>query len=305
LIKPGKVSRDFIDGKRNRYSNPFQFYLTVSIVFFLILGMADKYNEFDDFRNGRKENKGSNIVNINTDTNKQKIDSVIKGIDFEDKLAGLDSIERAKTLAILNQVKDTITSNNLTIPDFEFNNDKGALSKMIAYQKEHSEYKIDDALDSLQLEKNFWNRFKYSRVNKINAFIKNTDDENKKFMRELISYASISIFIFLPIFTLFLSFIYIRRKFTYVEHLIFVFHTQTVFFILLTIFFSLGLITHNENITWVFIVLFLAYLLIAMKRFYQQGYFKTLVKLCMLNTVFFIMAGIGFAIMSAITFAMY
>ena len=176
---------------------------------------------------------------------------------------------------------------------------------MIAYQKEHKDSEIDNALDSLKIEKNFWNRFKYSRADKINSFISNTGEENKRFMRELISYASISIFIFLPIFTLFLRFIYIRRKFSYVEHLIFVFHTQTVFFILLTIFFSLGLITNSENITWIFIVLFLVYLLIAMKRFYQQGYIKTIVKLCILNSIFLFLAAFGFAIMSAITFAMY
>ena len=299
LIKPGKVSRDYIDGKRSRYSNPFQFYLSVSIVFFLILGLADKYNEFKDFGKASKS-KGMNIVNFNNGA-KKKTDSLLKSVDFEDKLKDLDSIDKAEAMALLNQVKDTTNSDN----NFNFNGDNGALSKMIKYQKEHEDDAIDVALDSLKIEKNFWNRFKYSRANKINSFLNNTNEENKKFSRELISYASISIFIFLPIFTLFLRFIYIRRRFTYVEHLIFVFHTQTVFFILLTIFFILGLITNNENITWIFVVLFLVYLLIAMKRFYQQGFFKTIIKMCILNTAFFILGALGFSIMSLITFAMY
>lgn len=45
-MKPGIVSKNYIDGKRSRYSNPFRFYLTVSIIFFLILGISmtkDKY----------------------------------------------------------------------------------------------------------------------------------------------------------------------------------------------------------------------------------------------------------------------
>jgi len=264
--------------------------------------LADKYNEFDDFRKGKKS-EGLNIIDINTDTNK-KVDSIIKNANFQESLKGLDSSERAEALGIINQVKDSVKSKK-NISDFEFNNDNGELSKMISYQKEHKDEGIDEALDSLKIKKNFWNRFKYSRADKINAFLSNTQEENKIFMRELISYASISIFIFLPIFTLFLRFIYIRRKFSYVEHLIFVFHTQTVFFILLTIFFCLSLITSNENITWIFIVLFLVYLLIAMKRFYQQGYIKTFIKLCLLNSVFFILGAFGFAIVSAITFLMY
>ncbi len=164
---------------------------------------------------------------------------------------------------------------------------------------------MDDALDSLKITKGFWNRFIYTKADKINSFMTNTSEENKKFSRELVSYASISIFIFLPIFTLFLRFIYVRRKFTYVEHLIFVFHTQTVFFIMLTIFFLLSLATNNPNINWIFTLLFLLYLLIAMKKFYQQGYFKTFIKFCILNFTFVILGSIGFLIVSAITFAMY
>jgi hypothetical protein len=189
--------------------------------------------------------------------------------------------------------------------NFEFNNDNGELSKMISYQRNHTEESIDSALNNLGLKKNFWNRFKYSRTTKINSIITNTTEENKKFVRELISYASFSIFIFLPIFTLFLRGIYIRRKFTYVEHLIFVFHTQTVFFILLTLFLSLGLITENKNNIGIFTVLFLVYLFLAMKRFYQQGIFKTFLKLCILSAIFLLMATIGFTILSVISFATY
>mgnify|MGYP000621913929 CR=1 FL=1 len=79
--------------------------------------------------------------------------------------------------------------------NFEFNNDNGELSKMISYQRNHTDESIDSALNNLGLKKNFWNRFKYSRTTKINSIITNTTEENKKFVRELISYASFSIFI--------------------------------------------------------------------------------------------------------------
>jgi hypothetical protein len=39
LFKPGKVSKDYIEGKRRRYVNPFQLYLHVTILFFLVLGL--------------------------------------------------------------------------------------------------------------------------------------------------------------------------------------------------------------------------------------------------------------------------
>ncbi len=39
LFKPGKVSKDYIEGKIRRYVNPFQLYLHVTILFFLVLGL--------------------------------------------------------------------------------------------------------------------------------------------------------------------------------------------------------------------------------------------------------------------------
>ena len=34
LTKPGKVSKEYIEGKRARFVNPFQLYLNISIIFF-------------------------------------------------------------------------------------------------------------------------------------------------------------------------------------------------------------------------------------------------------------------------------
>ena len=43
LFKPGKISKDYIEGKRQRYANPYKFYLSVSILFFIFWGMTHEY----------------------------------------------------------------------------------------------------------------------------------------------------------------------------------------------------------------------------------------------------------------------
>lgn len=307
LTKPGKVSRDFIDGKRARYSNPFQFYLTVSIVFFIILGLADRYQEFKELQEGRTV-QTANIVDIQKQI-EQTPDSILKKTtdEINNQLNNLNKINGVKIDSITpEQVKNQTGVNNNRGSAFNFDPGKNnTITKMNDFQKAHPEVPMDAALDSLKLKKSFWNRFLYTKAKKINAFATNTQEENKKFMQEIVSYASVSIFIFLPFFTLFLRFIYIRRKFTYVEHLIFVFHTQTVFFILLTLFYLLGLATGNENIAWIFTVLFIVYLLIAMKKFYKQGYIKTFFKFCILNLGYIVLGSIGFAILSAVAFAIH
>jgi hypothetical protein len=320
LIKPGKVSRDFITGKRARYTNPFQFYISVSIIFFLILGAANKYRELQEFTTGKTSSNNFNLVNFDDgfeDGSKEalkvidslaknpNIDSIIQNIDLEDKLKDLDSVERENALKILQVTKDSL--NNVDLSEINLDSIKGEsrLLRMIEHQEKYPNHSIDQALDSLKMEKTFWNRFVYTRADKINGFRNNSEEEQKKISKELVSYASISIFIFLPIFTLFLRLIYIRRAFTYVEHLIFVFHTQTVFFLLATIFFILWLATHSANISAIFALLFLIYLFIAMKKFYQQGFFKTFFKFCMINFIFMIMSIFGLVIVSVIAFAIY
>jgi len=118
------------------------------------------------------------------------------------------------------------------------------------------------------------------------------------------TFLSLCLFSF-PYFTLSLKLFYIRRKYTYVEHLIFVFHTQTVFFLLLAAFFMINYIKDAEYIIAIFFLLFLGYLFVAMRRFYQQGYFKTLVKFILLNIIYLTFAIIGMIIVSFISFALY
>ena len=178
------------------------------------------------------------------------------------------------------------------------------LNTFIAFQKKYPDSKIDDALDSLSYNKNFTNRFLFTRAKAVSSFVKKDNREN--YLTDLLSYASISLFIFLPIFTLFLKLLYIRKKFTYVDHLIFVFHTQTVFFILLTLFYLISFFKSVPlNSAWIFLLLFLIYLIKAMKVFYEQGYFKTFVKFLILNIVYLLIGSIGVVIVGLISFAFY
>ncbi|MEX2350712.1 MAG: DUF3667 domain-containing protein [Flavobacteriaceae bacterium] len=48
LFKPGKISKDYVEGKRMRYANPFRFYLSLSIIFFLLSGLLNKISEYAD-----------------------------------------------------------------------------------------------------------------------------------------------------------------------------------------------------------------------------------------------------------------
>lgn len=129
-----------------------------------------------------------------------------------------------------------------------------------------------------------------------------TDEGVKNLINKFTSYISISLFVFLPIFTLFLKWLCFRKKFTYMEHLVFVFNTQTVFFLLFIIFYSLNLVVKMENVTWIFVLLFLIYLYKALRYFYGQGHFRTALKFMILNIFYSFLGLAGILIVFLLSF---
>lgn len=301
LIKPGKVSKDYIDGKRNRYSNPFRFYLTVSVIFFLIIGATNSYDKFKELQNGSKTKKNNTLVAVNKDDLGElevNIDSIQKVV-----LSELNKQDSVKTKKLSKQ----IDSLKVNVKDPLVNINFGKTNKytrLIEFQKTNPKLSIDSALDSLKMEKTFGHRFLYSRVEVFNSFM-SKESETQKFYSQILSYASIALFILLPLFAFFLRVIYIRRKLTYVEHLVFVFHTQTVFFLLFSAFYLIGYFKNTEFLLSVFFLLFAVYLFMAMKKFYEQGYFKTFIKYIIANFVFFLLAFLGSFTISFLAFALY
>ncbi|CAM1340148.1 DUF3667 domain-containing protein [Tenacibaculum amylolyticum] len=304
LISPGKVSKDYIEGKRNRYTNPFRFYLSVSIIFFLILGLSDTYDKFQELNKKKKaQNTTENIAQ------EAAIDS-LKNV-FNEKIETqnipIDSTTQKQLLAVLDTVKNTQRNKSKIPNQISFFGDSSnvRIDKFISFNRDHKDIEIDAALDSLEYEKTFFNRFLYDRARLANTFFKEKEKRNM-LLSKVLSYSSISLFIFLPIFTLALKFLYIRRRYTYVEHLIFVFHTQTVFFLLLTIFLIASIILNpSTDYIGIFTLLFLLYLFIAMKKFYGQGFFKTMIKYIMINSVYMFLAIIGALLVGLSAFALF
>ena len=307
LTKPGKVSKDYIEGKRARFVNPFQLYLNISIIFFLVLGISNRIDSNNSFLSKIIANEElDSIAKINP----QQLDSIITN---------------AKNKANTNFPNDSIKNNVVTnfgdvvqLVDKEANkayaynieadsvskiNFFGKINDFQHYHTKYPKLTANQALDSLGYENTFWNNFYYQEVITVNKnWEKSKSDGGKEYVNKLFSYLSISLFIFLPIFTLFLMLLYIRRKYTYMEHLVFVFNTQTVFFLLLLIFYLLNFMVNMENSAWVFMLLFIIYLYKAMRNFYNQSRLKTIVKYILLNSFYLFLAFFSFVIVAAISF---
>jgi len=63
LFRPGLVSREYIEGKRKKYANPFQLYLHITIVFFLLNGLI---NTIDNLLRNRESQEITTLTELNS-----------------------------------------------------------------------------------------------------------------------------------------------------------------------------------------------------------------------------------------------
>lgn len=312
LIKPGKVAKEYIQGKRAKYVNPFQLYLHVSIIFFLILGISMKFDSIKNPVNNITTTKKT--LDSLSKLNPQKVDSV----KAEIKRRTLEAIPKdsANTKAFV-EIENAFKFNENDLDSIKTPQEYAIKTKKEAsigffekkadfenFRRKFPTYTNEQALDSLGYQKTFWNTFYYQQFKKVDANIAqlDTDEGVKNLINKFTSYISISLFIFLPVFTLFLKWLCFRKKFTYMEHLVFVFNTQTVFFLLFIIFYLLNLVVKMENVTWIFVLLFLIYLYKALRYFYGQGHFRTALKFMILNFFYSLLGLLGVIIVAVISF---
>lgn len=169
------------------------------------------------------------------------------------------------------------------------------------YDTKNKDVPVNEALDALGYDQTYRNTFYYSKAQNINKF-KNDAEFRESYKDNIISKISVALFFLLPIFTIIVALLYIRNKYNYTEHLVFVFHVQTAFFILLMFFMSIDrLFKTNIGLVFFFLI-FLFYIYKALRNFYQQGWFKTIIKYILLNSFFLIIAAIGGIIISFIAF---
>ncbi len=331
--RPGKISLDFISGKRKSYANPFRLLLSVAIIYFLMLTFSADFDRFD--RQGRSASDNVDQVlnwdlNFDTDDPDQQsavaaLDTLdlkglknlnspgIKGLDSLDLkeldsmgLTGIDSLGLTGSLKAKKRNRDSLI---LADPRgyLEKIDEKSWLSGtlkraafFVTLINQDSVYTFEEAAEKYKLENSSENQLAFGIADSYDHL----NRQPGTFLKEFISTVPFAIFFFLPLFTIFLWILYIRKKYTYTDNLVFSFHSQAFFFILLIVSFLIDRALGVTSIGW-FILIFAIYLFLSMRRFYEQGWFKTTIKYLFLNTVFVILASIAaivFLIGSALTF---
>jgi hypothetical protein len=307
LVKPGTITKDYINGKRVSYTNPFRFLLSLAFLYFLMVTYDSNLSNLDDLG---LEDKIEQTGPMSFSFNDGQIATDSTGIQkqTEDALQQLDSLNNLDGIPIPGiQNLDSLQS----IINKGIKEEARKDSFMLANPREYFKEIQDGNSGSFTERMEFF--FTYLQKDSIKTF----EDAKKKYganetwrnkmafngsksslraiaqpgtyLNNTIAKLPLVIFFFLPIFTVFILLVYIRKKYTYTDHLIFSFHNQSLLFILLILSWIIDA-TFNTATAWIALTLFSIYLFQAMRKFYGQGVFKTIIKYLFLNSVFLFLA---------------
>lgn len=277
LFRPGIITRNYAKGQRLKYANPFRFFLSVSIIYFLLNSLIDVLNPTID----KDLNLNSKILdNAGLDSLKQNITmTTAEAIMFA------DSVEKQKLKEPLKYLSEKVLD---TMPFM-----KSYTERISFYNKFYEKNKIKNAvtaLDSMHHRNTSFNRWVYSK----NTTVEKIKENPAAFINYIISKTPFFLFFFTPFFALFFWLIYSRKKHTYMEHMVFIFHIFSFIFLTMLLFIIPDLIVGSRffvGCLFTFIGPFYFYK--ALRNFYRQSRVLTLIKFVFLNTVFVI--GLTFA----------
>lgn len=306
LTRPGRITLDYVAGKRVTYSNPFRFLLSLAFLYFLLLGFAGDFGDLDNLNLDSKlsSNPDSEFTwGLGTDQFSEAAQQVMDSLETEGKI---DSKKLTNSIAEAQRKKDSAM---IADPKGYLNDlsGKGFTERFIGKSNlffklihEDTLFRYDDAAKKYELDDKNENRVAFDMAKSVQRALQRPGSFLSDFMTKL----PFATFFFLPLFTVFVWGVYIRKNYTYTDNLIFSFHNQSLLFILLIISFLIDSLLKIDS-SGIFLLIFGFYLYKAMRNFYQQGRFKTIIKFLILNTIFSILAliaGVVFFVISAITY---
>lgn len=312
LFRPGIISKNFVKGQRLKYANPFRFFLSVSIIYFLLNSLIVTFSEdaspiFNINRNEKvdssefDEEEKLALEKINNSLKKQNLSPIL----VDSLLTKKDAID---SLARRMEQKTTLNSTYTYYSEAQLDT-MGSMEEFVKrfnlyrnFFKEHKITKPEIALDSLNHENTGYNRWVYDKNNSVERII----DDPTGFFNYLIGKIPFFLFFFAPLFAVFFWLFYSRKKYTYLEHLVLIFHLFSFLFLALLLCMIPDVIL-KSNVFSSILLIFIApfYIYKSLRNFYEQSRLKTIIKFILLNFVFSISSTIAAIIFFAFTAAIY
>jgi hypothetical protein len=282
LFKPGRLTKDFMSGRRFRYAPPMRLYIFSSIVFFLLAALLS--SDLVTVSNNADSDSGTDVVSFSaqTDGPKQQIEG---------------ALDEAK-----QQVDEALNELSPELREQIVNDD---------LNNESEELEVVEGPGFVPGDISFngepWNRetnpidipFLPDWINdSLNDEVENSPKKAEQIgenpnllIDKVFEIFPATMFVLLPVVALIFKFWYLFAKRYYVEHLIFSLHNHAFIFVCLIfvlifnetadLLLSRGLDGPSKALQWLDVAIWIwipLYLLVSLRVVYQQGWLLTLLK---------------------------
>jgi hypothetical protein len=274
ILKPWRLTNEFLAGKRVRYVNPLRLYLLASILFFFAVNYGTKGINFDASKLGAKD--------------RAELESDLKDADLPPEA-------RQKLEALLRESSPSpapspVTNEPSAPPMAEGNQQKREYGKI----GERPFVVFDQSKSSTPFER--W----------IEARAKEKMGEHGTkmglFIATLFSNLPYMMLCCIPLFAFVLKILYIRRHIFYIDHLIYALHVHTFAYtgIMLIVLATIGL---NRGAPgpiagWIIALLWITFavqIFLSIRRVYRQGWFISIFKFLFGGFVYLIVLAVALA----------
>lgn len=273
--KPGLLTSEYVKGRRATYLNPIRMYVFTSAFFFLI------FFTFFGIKTG-------DITNATSEGMDQATLEKVYSNAYRNAVNHEDSVRIRSVLGIF---VDSVNKERDSVPP-------GKNTFRFGIDEEVNNYGSVNEYDSVQRslpasKRHGWlRRTLNKKVIALNLKYKGREDEmGEHLLDRFLHMLPYLLFVSLPLYALFLKLLYLRRRkqYYYADHGLFLIHLYVYTFLLLLIFFLLIELKNQAGWEWlglfqaVLVVYGIIYVLLAMRRFYNQGWGKTILKFILFN----------------------
>lgn len=266
LSRPGRLTRDYLEGRRARYMPPFRTYLVLSLIFFVV-AFFDPRDDLSLLFEPEPEPTAEELAEKESEAGEatqEMLDELAKeGIIVGDTVSDEQAEDVNEATAQTAEDADDDFNIQIDADTGDCNVTGGNLSELPEW---------------------FKRRFTPERLKRVCERV--TLDGGKSFVDLLLDNIPVALIVLLPLMALVLKVLYPLSRRYFVEHLLFVVHYHAFFFLILTlqILFARIMLPLRVPETVVTLAIVAAalyipvYLFIAMRRVYGQGRVLTFVK---------------------------
>jgi len=276
ILKPWRLTNEFLAGKRVRYVNPLRLYLLASILFFFAVNYGAKGIRIDPTK--FPEEKRAEVAAAIADKRDE--------IEAELKKENLTPEQRRKAQKALEYLTKPTSSATTTPTPQETPSPSAAPGASPTTESGQQKYGpvgdrpfvvFDDAKSTTPFERWIEGRAK-----------EKMGEQGTKmglFISTLLSNLPYMMLCCIPLFALVLKLLYIRRRRFYIDHLIYALHIHSFFYaaVMLIVLLTIGLtrFTPGAIAGWLIALLWIAFvtqIFLSIRYVYRQGWFFSILK---------------------------